>query len=109
VLPPGSSVTCWTAVSHGFDALQEISGSTDLTLKLTRFVTVLPPTRILTRFVTVTTFGVPTTIGSATVPRATIAARAPKGGVADATTAPITRPTASTPSTNARLMDPPRQ
>jgi hypothetical protein len=99
-------VTCWKAVSHGFAALQAINVLTDLTLILTRLVTVLPRTRTLTLRVTVLFTGFPITTSSVTVPRDTIGPLAtPAGGVADATTetaAPTVRQTARPPKTKAR-------
>jgi hypothetical protein len=105
VWPPGLIVTCWKAVSHGFAALQAINVLTDLTLTLTRLVTVLPRTRNLTLRVTFFFTGFPMTTFSVTVPRDTIGPATPAPGVADAptaTTAPTVRQTARPPNTKAR-------
>jgi hypothetical protein len=101
-------VTCWKAVSHGFAALQAINVLTDLTLTLTRLVTVLPRTRNVTLRVTFFLTGVPKTTFSVTVPRDRIEPATPAGGMADApTAATATTVTEATtpPDTEARRRD----
>jgi hypothetical protein len=87
-------------VSHGFAALQAINLLTDLTLTLTRLVTLLPRTRNVTLRVTFFLTGVPKTTFSVTVPRDRIEPITPAGGVADA-------PTAATPTTVRQATTPP--
>src|SRR5215207_8701932 len=77
-------------MSHAPLPLHAISRWTDGTLTFTRLVTALPPTRTVTRLVTVTVRGVPRTMSWATLPRATIGPTTPVPGVAQARAAPRT-------------------